>query len=290
MPIEFFDGPDGVHVRQSFVSPTVYLDHWALRLFSDDLPLQDRMVAALLGKHGTLLLSNISFTEFAKPNDRRHCIAAEAFIERLLPNIYFTDFAYDKLQLQEEGESNNRRRFWPPADLPQLKLFAERAQGVPLGFTMHGFISMAHDHHALLAPVTSDTIQMIRSGFEAVRNDPSYVRKARNVLPDDKRTRTYVVMAELMREFTLNPSLQIKDNDVIDLLHAAMPVNCCDFVLLDGAWADRVAKLSQRVANAGSTFPLGRCYSRRDGGVSIFLSDLESFEAVADPKHERSGG
>jgi hypothetical protein len=288
MPIEFFDAPDGVHVRQSFVSPTVYLDHWVLRLFSDDLPLQDRMVAALLGKRGTLLLSNISFTEFAKPNDRRHCIAAEAFIERLLPNIYFTDFAYDKLQLQEEAESNNRRRFWPPADLPQLKLFAERAQGSPFGFTMHGFISMAHDHHALLAPVTSDTIQMIRGGIEAARNDPNYVRKARNVLPDDKRTRTYVVvvMGELMREFHLNPNLEIKDNDVIDLLHAAMPVNCCDFVLLDGAWADRVAKLRQRIANAGSTLPLARCYSRRDDGVSMFLSDLESFQAASDPNNE----
>ena len=283
MPIEFFDAPDGVHVRQSFVSPTVYLDHWALRLFSDDLVLQDRMVAALLEKRGTLLLSNISFAEFAKPSDRRHCIAAEAFIERVLPNIYFTDFAYDRLQLQEEAEPNNLRRFWPPADLPQLKLFAERAQGALLGFTMHGFISMAHDQHVLLAPVTADTIQIIRGGIEAARNDPSYVRKARNLLPDDKRTRAYVVMAELMREFHLNPSLQIKDNDVIDLLHAAMPVNCCDFVLLDGAWADRVAKLRQRIAKAGAILPLAKCYSRRDDGVSMFLCDLESFEAAADP-------
>ena len=280
MPIEFFTTADGTRVRQSFDSPTVYLDHWALRLFSDDPVLQDRLVSAVLRKQGTLLLSTISFAEFAHPNDRLHCVAAESFIERLLPNIYFTDFAYEKLQVQEEAEPNNRRRFWPPADLPQLKLFAERAQDTPLGFTMRGFITMARDSHAYLAPVAHETVQMIKGGIEAARRDPEYVRKARHILPNDKRTRTYVVMAELMREFHLNPNLKISDNDVIDLLHAAMPVNCCDFVLLDGAWADRVAKLKQRIAAARSVLPLACCYSRRDDGVLRFLDELESFEPV----------
>jgi hypothetical protein len=281
MPIDFFTAADGKHVRQSFVAPTVYLDHWALRLFSDDLEIQDRFVEVLNRQQGTLLLSNISFAEFAKPSDRFHCIAAESFIERLLPNIYFTDFAYDKLQAQEEAELDNRRRFWPSADLPQLKLFAERAQDAPLGFTMRGFISMAHDLHAHLAPVTQEVIQMIKGGIEVARNDTAYVRKARNVLPDDKRTRTYVVMSELMREFYLSSDLRISDNDVIDLLHALMPINCCDFVLLDGAWEERVARLKQRIANAGSVLPLAQCYSRRNDGISRFLDDLDSFRATS---------
>ncbi|MBU1222749.1 MAG: hypothetical protein KKA22_06270 [Gammaproteobacteria bacterium] len=284
MPIEFVSSPDGIRVRQSFVSPTVYLDHWALRLFSDDSELQDRLVRLLLQKQGTLLLSHISFAEFAKPTDRQHCISAEKFLERLLPNIYLTDFAYDKLQIKEESEQDNRRRFWPPADLPQLKLFAERAQDSPLGFTMHGFISMAHDHHPQLEPVTLETVHVIRDGIEACREDPIYVHKSRNVLPDDKRTRTYVIMGELMREFVLDPSLAITDNDVIDMLHAAMPINCCDFVLLDGAWASRVAKMKQRIENAGSDFPIAKCYSKRGDGVSQFLRDLESFDSVACSK------
>ena len=130
-------------VRQSFISPTVYLDHWAMRLFSDDIILQDRLVTTLLARGGTLLLSSFSFVEFARDDDRRHSVAAEEFVERLLPNIYFTDFAFDKLDEQEQRESDNRHRFWPSADLPQLKLFAERARKAPLGFTMQGFITMA---------------------------------------------------------------------------------------------------------------------------------------------------
>jgi hypothetical protein len=61
MPIEFFPTSSEVRVWQSFISPTVYLDHWAIRLFSDNLALQDRLVNALRSKGGTLLLSNISF-------------------------------------------------------------------------------------------------------------------------------------------------------------------------------------------------------------------------------------
>ena len=278
MPIEFFTSTGETRVRQSFASPTVYLDHWALRLFSDDAKLQDTLVTTLVNQRGTLLLSNFSFAEFARNDDRRHAVAAENFIERLLPNIYLTDFAFDKIQEQEQQEPDNRRRFWPPADLPQLKLFAERAQeDAPLGFTMRGFISMARDNYAPLEAVTKETLQMIRDGLETQRADPEYVRAARNARPTSKRTRTFVIMAELMREFVLDPNLQMGDNDVMDMLHAAVPVNCCDFVLLDGAWADRVSKMNQRIENAGGGMSVAKCYSRRNNGVLRFLRELKSY-------------
>ena len=88
MPIDFFMATDGVHVRQSFDSPTVYLDHWAIRMFSDEPSLQDRFVNALMSRCGTLLLSNTSLVEFARATDARHCRDAEKFLERLLPNIF----------------------------------------------------------------------------------------------------------------------------------------------------------------------------------------------------------
>lgn len=284
MPIELFTSEGRTRVRQSFVSPSVYLDHWALRLFSDDAQLQDRFVTTLLNQRGTLLLSNFSFAEFARDDDRRHALAAEEFIERLLPNIYLTDFAFDKLNEQEQQEPNNARRFWPPADLPQLKLFVERAQDAPIGFTMRGFITMARDNYAPFEAVTKETLQLIRSALEAQRTDPEYVRVARNVRPTSKRTRTYVIMAELMREFILDPSLHISDNDIMDMFHATIPVNCCDFVLLDGAWADRVSKMIQRIERTGSVMPVAKCYSRRDNGVVRFLDALNSYTSKISPQ------
>jgi hypothetical protein len=277
MPIELYSSESETWVRQYFVSPSVYLDHWALRLFSDDAQLQDRLVASLLGKGGTLLLSSFSFAEFARDDDRRHAVAAEEFIERLLPNIFLTDFALDKVIEQEQQEHDNVRRFSPPADLPQLKLFAERAQDAPLGFTMRGFIAMARDNYAPLESVTKGTLQTIRVGLEAQRAVPEYVRAALNVRPTSKRTRTLIIMGELMREFILNPNLRLGDNDIMDMIHAALPVNCCDFVLLDGAWTDRVSKMRQRIQSAGTLMSVARCYSRRNNGVLQFLEDLANY-------------
>jgi len=282
MPIDFFDAPDGKHARQSFDSPTVYLDHWALRLFSEDMRLQTRFVHAIRAKAGTLLLSNITLTEFADLSDPRHCEQAEALLEQILPNVYFTDFAFDRLLLKEEFESNNAKRFWPPADLPQLKLFVERASSMSPELTMSGFVKLAHEHRAQLAEAGKTLKQLLVEGFSAARSDPKYVSSARRVAPSDKRPRTLLILGELMRGFNLDSNAQISENDVIDLLHAAMPVNCCDFVLLDGPWAERVEKMKHRVAKSAMEMPMAECFSQRNSGMEAFLSALEAFDQEAN--------
>lgn len=281
MPIDFFTASDGVHVRQSFVSPTVYLDHWAVRLFSDNLHLQDRFVNALMSKGGTLLLSNLSFVEFAAASDPQHCYDAETFIERLLPNIYLTDFALDKVLEKENGESNNAKRFWPSADLPQLKLLVERTQPDSVGLTMRGFISLAHITRTQLNQSIKELIHMVGKGLNSARSDVSYIDKARKFLPSDQHPRTLLILGELLRGFNLDPKAPISRNDVIDLLHAAMPLNCCDYILLDGPWAERVAKMKLRISKTSMKMPAAKCFSQRDNGVEAFLVDLEAFDKTA---------
>jgi hypothetical protein len=278
MPIEFFDSPEGPRVRQSFDSPTVYLDHWAIRLFSDDRALQDRLVTSLLAKGGTILLSHISLAEFAAATDARHCTDAEEFLERLLPNVFLTDFRLDEVLSRERAELNNLKRFWPTADLPQLRLFAERSQSSPPGFTMRGFIGMAHQHRFAIGQLISELVDKVSAALESARNDRAYVDKARRVPPSDKRPRTLLILGELMRSFNLDSNQPISRNDVIDLIHAAMPLNCCDYVLLDGPWAERVVQMKQRIAKTSMTMPLANCFSERDNGVSKFLADLDSFD------------
>jgi hypothetical protein len=281
VPIDFFAASDGIHVRQSFVSPTVYLDHWAVRLFSDDLHLQDRFVSALMSKGGTLLLSNLSFVEFATASDPQHCYDTETFIERLLPNIYLTDFALDKVLEKENGEPNNSKRFWPSADLPQLKLFVERTQSPSSGLTMCGFISLAHVNRTHLSQSIEELIRMVGDGLNNARSDASYVAKARKVPPSDERPRTLLILGELLRGFNLDPNATIARNDVIDLLHAAMPLNCCDYILLDGPWAERIAKMKHRISKTSMKMPMAKCFSQRASGVEAFLVDLEAFDKAS---------
>ena len=72
---------------------------------------------------------------------------------------------------------------------------------------------------------------------------------------------------------------------MIDLLHAAMPVNCCDFVLLDGPWAERVEKMRPRVSKTAMEMPIASCFSQRNNGVESFLAALENFDRVASERY-----
>ena len=150
MPITFYTTPDGLlHAKQSFDSPTVYLDHWAMRTFSDDLAIQDRFVHALLSKQGTLLISQYSVSEFSKAS-RDNCLAAEQFVDRILPNVFLTDVNVDKLVAQEISAPNNEIRFWPPADLPQLKALATRAVVTQSPLSTASYFTTAFDHRTEL--------------------------------------------------------------------------------------------------------------------------------------------
>ena len=84
-------------------------------------------------------------------------------------------------------------------------------------------------------------------------------------------------MGELIRGYNVDHTSPISVNDAIDLLHAAMSVNCCDYVLLDGPWSERVEKMRRRIAKTETNMPIAKCFSKRANGVEAFLTDLESF-------------
>jgi hypothetical protein len=278
MPIEFSDSPEGRKVGQTFDSPTVYLDHWAIRLFSDEKALQDRLVAALLHKRGTLLISHISTAELGGASDPKHVVDAEAFLERCLPHLFLTDFRLDEVLARERNEPSNATRFWPTADLRQLKLFGELAARSGGRFTLQGLAELAYEHRTGINNMMAGMAESLKEAFEKARADPDYVRKARDAPLHDRRPRTLLILGELLRGFILDSGAPMSENDAVDLLHAAMPLNCCDYVLLDGPWAERVAKMKLRLAKSSMMMPLAKCFSRRNDGISVFLTDLENFD------------
>jgi hypothetical protein len=287
VPIEYIESPEGLRVSQSFDSPTVYLDHWAVRLFSEDLVLQTRLVAALVQKKGTLLVSHISMTELGGASDPRHLIDAETFFERCLPHVFLTDFRLDEVLARELKAADNSTRFWPTADLLQLKLFGERSKGAGRAFTLNGIAQLAYEHRSEINELMNALAGKMQQALENAWFDTDYVRKARDIPLKDSRPGTMVILGELLRGLNLDSNSPISKNDVIDLIHAAMPLNCCDYVLLDGPWAERVAKMKLRLAKSPMVMPIAKCFSQRDDGINAFLSDLEKFDPQAQPPARR---
>ena len=154
---------------------------------------------------------------------------------------------------------------------------------------MSGFLSLYNERQTEFLELKNKTISMVRDALDSHRSDTSYVAKSRNILPSNERTRTYIILGELIRGFNLDPNSKIRDNDIIDLIHAISPLNCCDYILLDGPWEERVKKMNNRISKTLINMPIAKCFSKRDNGVELFLSSLESFDksehltAIAHP-------
>ena len=274
--MELFKENNETRVRQSFDAPTVYFDHWALCDFSDDAMLQDRFVKTMLEKQGTFVLSHTNLAEFTNANDPRHAEAAERFLERLMQNVYLTDFDLEKAESFERQPGYAGQRIWPSADLPMLKFVAERSITAGTDLTLVGFITLAYLYRDRLSAKFTEANQNILAALNEQRADHGYVEKARRSVPDTIRPKTWVVMGELMRELTIDTNATITVNDIVDWQHAILPVSCCDYVLLDRKWEQRVRAMAKRSAHQGLRINFAKCFSKRNDGLNHFLNELEA--------------
>lgn len=269
---------EGAKVVQTFAAPSIYFDHWALRTFSDDAALQDRLVQLVHSKEATFVLSVWNMVEFAGPSDPKHAVDAERFLDRLLPNIYLSDFNLEEaLRKDDWALARDVRAFMPPYRWA-LKMLGDRSASTGAPITTQGLLTQAHAERDGLGPFVDAAKQGILEAFQVVKADPAHVEKARNSNPSDPRPRLWVVLSELMRDFILDPKAQVNINDIADLFHAALPVMTCDFVLLDAPWVSRVKRLAERAQEDGYALPLAQCFSKRDDGLACFLDALEAFE------------
>lgn len=274
MPLryEILTGPS-IKVSQSFDSPTVYLDHWAIRRLSDDAELQERFVLAMKRRGGTLLMTHMNFSEFAGSESPNHGLAAGQMLDRLLPSIYFAELNLDRIVAIEEA-SNNDCRLPPPGDTEMLDMAANATLGLK-PFSIEALLAQIYEGRRRVDSVARKTNESIAAQVLTQRQDPEFVGKARKTVPSLKSAKTRLLMRELLRSTVLDPSDQFTPNDAADLQHAILATGYCDYVLLDGKWVDRIRRTRNRLERFGVELRLAQCFSERRSGLTHFLSELE---------------
>lgn len=277
MPMELYQEGSDLRVKQTFDLPAVYFDHWAICEFSDDSALQDRLVAAIHSKGGTFLFSATNLAEFTSASDPRHAEAAEMFLDRLMPHVYLTDFNLEKAQEFESDPGNTGHLMWPSSDLGMLKFLAKRSIQDYQALSFKGFVTLSHEFRDQLNPTFRKTNTNILEVLNKQRANPEFVNLARISVPSDMRSKTQVIMGELLRESFIDPNVKLTTNDVVDLQHATFSVSCCDFVLLDGKWEQRVNSFRRRAEAQGFEIRLAQCFSKRKNGIHNFIQQLEAY-------------
>lgn len=275
MAISFeFDGDDVVW-KQRFDRPAVYLDTFDIRAIADSDEHSDRFTQGLKARNGTWLLAPISMGEFARFEDPRHTERAERLLARVVPHIYLfqADLAGARAST---GPIDPEERSRPPADHRNMDYFSRKwAQEQSFPETFRGVFQIIHENRERMIETLNEVASKLVTSLVQNRQLEGYRRRAKAAQPGGGRTRQRIISGELMRELVLDPQASITVNEAIDLIHAVDAVDYCDLVLLDKAWERRVNALHRRIADAGITMPVARCFSMRNNGLANFLEQME---------------
>lgn len=259
----------GARAFQSLVSPVIYLDHWAVRLFAEDLQLQDRLIQSLHAAGGTLLFTLQNLFEFAAMRDVGQAVDAEALLNRAIPHLYVADSFVDLGFFQPEGTTLGEEH----EKHVLLKLLIKRAEAGPR-LSATGLIATVVENGARLAHVYAQMTSSVAQKMMQVREDEALTSKARSYRPAPGRSLAGMLIAEMARDTHLGTGT-FTANDTADWIHAVPAAVLCDLVLLDARWRDKLEKATRRIRSAGVNDRLARPFSRP--GIGDFLRTLEEW-------------
>jgi hypothetical protein len=267
-----------IEAGQQDVSPTVYLDHWALRTFSEKTTLAGRLVSALKSRGGTLALSVLNLAEFTKVKATQQAQEAENLIEAILPNVFFLEFEPFAVIAREDALLAGGPPGAPHADVDFLRVFAGLKPDSVNPFTAHNLLAAVQKQQLAtrldgLADTIVDRVETLRDTLDV---DDGFRSRVSGLPPGSQIQRgTRIILRELVRSFLVDRKTKITRNHAVDLLHAVVPVAYCDIVLLDKHWETQVERARARLDRVGVSAPIAKVFSGKGDGIDRFLYELE---------------
>lgn len=272
-------GPGGdFDLSQADVPPTVYLDHWALRRFSETSKLFERLADGLCQKQGTLSLSWANYLEFSEVTVRDQA-AAERFLNQMSPNIGFIEVNPWGVIEREDEIIRAGKPAAPHLDGGMLKalLVSDRGSLDPLSFT--GLFSLlteseVSDRKNELADIFVERMKLVQQQFHKNREFAKQALKPpkTDAVPWGTRHMLTMLVSTLIRD----ASATFERADAFDFFHCVVPAAYCDYVLLDGRWTDQIMRVTRALRKAGHKFHIADVYSARGKGIDGFLESLLS--------------
>jgi hypothetical protein len=266
-------------VTQSFIPPTVYLDHWAVRALTDEPVWQDRFVEALKAAGGTLMLSHLTFTEFANVADPRHATDTEHFLDRVFPNVFLASIDLRDV-LRQELRARPHAPTAPPADAALTEYFVTKQP--PRSFV--GMISPLSRTQKLRAHAAIMN-RTIAAHINRVRREPAFIKASRTFTAHEPGAPALAVFRELARIPGIDQQMRIEPNDSTDFQHAVVALAYCSFALLDRKWTDFGGRVQRNLTKLGVPLRLAKSFPKSQ--MTTFLEALENHPNLG---YVRAGG
>ena len=264
------------HVTMQTSSPTVYLDHWALREISANNELSTRLIEGIRARRGTLAISWLNLAEFTKITDEKQARNAESLIEGILPQVFLLQVDFAKVIKREKRLVQGASPSLPPAD----EKFLKRIPGLdPTSVNLlsaRNLFNVVRDDEALGQRFNNFGDPIVR-GIELFRHRHATDSKFRSAIARPPSGRgTLIIFLELVRALVVDSKTKMTRNHAKDLYHAVVPTAYCDLVLLDRHWETQVNRVRSRFASAGIAVPFAKVFSKKRNGLTSFLNELET--------------
>lgn len=266
-----------LQVTQVITSPAVYLDHWALRLISEDAGFSAAITGALEARRGTLALSWVNLAEFLRVTAPDQTGRAEELVQANLARLFLIEVDPFVVISREDKLLAGAPPQPPHADADLLRLLAKINPGSVAPFSarglFHGLIDPEVDQWpTALADMFIRSVQQLRLDNTS---DPTFARAVR---ADPKGpplpVGTRFILHELIRPLVVDQRKQTTQNDAMDFFHTIVPVAYCDYVLLDKHWAAQVDQARSHFKRVGMSVPMAAIFSRGRTGVEQLLDEL----------------
>ncbi len=198
--------------------------------------------------------------------------AAEAFIERCMPNFHVADTTLDKGYLLVEGAPPHPEA---PDENWLLEDIGARSAIVGGRLSAIRFVQDAITHRNILEPLFIDLKRSIAEVVMAEASKPAARVIAKKYKPVPGMTLREALTKELIRDPHISGEV-FDEHDAMDMIHATPAAIVCDLVLLDAGWCHKVSVAAQRMAKGGVKGRIARCYSKKS--VHEFLLALETWK------------
>jgi hypothetical protein len=268
--------PGGLLVAQHLTSPSVYLDHWAVRDISSSPVLSSRFSKAINQRVGTLALSWMNAVEFTKVSDDTQRASADSLLESLGHSLFWLNPDFFTVGAHEHSAATPSSIEASHADHEVARFYAETWLSPPRRVTLFSTVYRAPGIAAKFDGLADDIIIELEAWRGRVAREP-HVRSALDALPNGYQSSrgTRLIAKQFIRRVLKDTPIKLNRNNSIDLAHAVVSASYCDYVLLDGQWASIVNDARRRLAKANVRIPIAKAFSKRDQGVEKLLTELE---------------
>lgn len=250
-------------------SPSIYLDHWALRQVSEDNKLATQFADGLNGSAGTLCLSIWNMVEFTRVKSQVSIQAGESFLEQCFPRLFFIECDPWQVIQSEDQLSNTHPTFPPHGDIELLRNVPnlEHGEFEPIG--IGGILSYGADNSELskrMDKMGQHFLHLSDNLREQIGSDRELRERVREIPkgPGLQRATRYLIR-DILRPYLMDNQIIRSPNDASDFYHTVVPTSYCDLVILDRRWATYANQATTRLKKAGHVAEMAEVYSAQNG-------------------------